>query len=217
MISSQFSSVTQSCPTLCDPVDCSTPGFPVHHQLPELTQTHVLRVGHPAISSSVIPFSSRLQSFPAVNSAVSVIMLNDNISRLVVGKQAFTWLLKCQADVEKICYLLPTVMWSSLGKWGAPWGRAVWTMQGPGTDVACGQEVLVWANPWRVTPIWEVFGKGKARVKSQESRGQQSVWVAWWRSASQQGDWCLRQTCSRSARWAWPHSHCTAVFSFSRA
>ena len=37
----QFSSVTQSCPTLCDPMDCSTPGFPVHHQLPEFTQTHV--------------------------------------------------------------------------------------------------------------------------------------------------------------------------------
>ena len=34
-------SVTQSCPTLCDPMDCSTPGLPVHHQLPELTQTHV--------------------------------------------------------------------------------------------------------------------------------------------------------------------------------
>ena len=31
----------QSCPTLCDPMDCSTPGFSVHHQLPELTQTHV--------------------------------------------------------------------------------------------------------------------------------------------------------------------------------
>ena len=41
MIFSQFSSVLQSCPTLCDPVDCSTPGFPVHHQLPELAQTHV--------------------------------------------------------------------------------------------------------------------------------------------------------------------------------
>ena len=39
--SAQFSSVTQSCPTSCDPMDCSTPGFPVHHQLPELTQTHV--------------------------------------------------------------------------------------------------------------------------------------------------------------------------------
>ena len=37
----QFSSVTQSCPILCDSMDCSTPGFPVHHQLPELTQTHV--------------------------------------------------------------------------------------------------------------------------------------------------------------------------------
>ena len=37
----QFSSVTQSCPTLCDPMDCSMPGLPVHHQLPEFTQTHV--------------------------------------------------------------------------------------------------------------------------------------------------------------------------------
>ena len=41
----QFSSVTQSCPTLCDPMNCSMPGLPVHHQLPELTQSHVHRVG----------------------------------------------------------------------------------------------------------------------------------------------------------------------------
>ena len=41
----QFSSVTQSCPTLCDPMNRSTPGLPVHHQLPECTQTHVNRVG----------------------------------------------------------------------------------------------------------------------------------------------------------------------------
>ena len=40
----QFSSVTQSCPTLCHPMDCSMPGFPVHHQLLELTQSHVHRV-----------------------------------------------------------------------------------------------------------------------------------------------------------------------------
>ena len=40
----QLSSVAQSCPTLCDVMDCSTPGFPVHHQLPELAQTHVYRV-----------------------------------------------------------------------------------------------------------------------------------------------------------------------------
>ena len=64
----QFSSVTQSRPTLCDPMDCSTPGFPVHHQLPELTQTHVHWVSD-AIQPShpVIPFS-RLQSFPASGS-----------------------------------------------------------------------------------------------------------------------------------------------------
>ena len=41
----QFSSVAQLCLTLCDPMDCSTPGFPVLHQLPELAQTHVCRVG----------------------------------------------------------------------------------------------------------------------------------------------------------------------------
>ena len=67
----QFSSVAQSCPTLCDPMNCSTPGLPVHHQLPEFTQTHVHRVSdaiHPAISSSVVPFSSCPQSLPASES-----------------------------------------------------------------------------------------------------------------------------------------------------
>ena len=42
---SQLSSVTQFCPTLCDPMNSSTPGLPVHHQLPEFTQTHIHRVG----------------------------------------------------------------------------------------------------------------------------------------------------------------------------
>ena len=42
--SQSVSSVTQSCPTLCDSMDCSTPGFPVHHQLPEVPQTHVHHV-----------------------------------------------------------------------------------------------------------------------------------------------------------------------------
>ena len=65
----QFSSVAQSCLTLCDPMDCSTPGLPVHHQLPEFIQTHVHWVGD-AIQPShpVIPFSSCLQSFPASGS-----------------------------------------------------------------------------------------------------------------------------------------------------
>ena len=59
----QFSSVAQSCPTLCDPMNCSTPGLPVHHQLPESTQTHVHRVGD-AIQPSH-PLSS--PSPPALN------------------------------------------------------------------------------------------------------------------------------------------------------
>ena len=56
----QFSSVTQSCLTLCDPMDCSTPGLPAHHQLLEFTQTHVHRVSdaiqpsHP-LSSPLLP------------------------------------------------------------------------------------------------------------------------------------------------------------------
>ena len=51
---------------LCDPMDCSTPGLPVHHQLPEFTQTHVHWVGDAnQPSHPVVPFSSRLQSLPA--------------------------------------------------------------------------------------------------------------------------------------------------------
>ena len=70
LFSVQSSSVVQSYPTVCNPMDCSTPGFPIHHQLLELAQTHVHRVSwcHPTILSSVIPFSSYLQSFPASGS-----------------------------------------------------------------------------------------------------------------------------------------------------
>ena len=57
-LSVQFSSITVPCPTLCDLMDCSTPGLPVHHQFPEITQTHVHRIGgaiqpsHPLSSPS---------------------------------------------------------------------------------------------------------------------------------------------------------------------
>ena len=68
-LSQSVSSVTQSCLTFCDPMECSTPGFPVHHQVPELTQTHVHQVGD-AIQPShpVAAFSYPLQSFPASES-----------------------------------------------------------------------------------------------------------------------------------------------------
>ena len=59
----QFSSVAQSCPTLCNSMNCNTPGFPVHYKLPELTQTHVHRVSdaiqpsHPLSSPSPPAFN----------------------------------------------------------------------------------------------------------------------------------------------------------------
>ena len=55
--------------TLCNPMDCNTPGLPVHHQLPVYLNSCLLSQWfHPTISSSVIPFSSHLQSFPASGS-----------------------------------------------------------------------------------------------------------------------------------------------------
>ena len=65
-----FSSVVQLCLTLCNPTDCSMPGFPVHHQLPELAQTHTHQVGdaiqtsHPLLSPSPPAFNfSQHQGF----------------------------------------------------------------------------------------------------------------------------------------------------------
>ena len=76
----QFSSVAQSCPTLCDPMNRSTPGLSVHHQLPEFTQTHVHRVSdaiqpsHP-LSSPYPPAPNPSQHqnlFQGVNSSHDV-------------------------------------------------------------------------------------------------------------------------------------------------
>ena len=62
-------SVAHSCPTLCEPMNCSTPGLPVHHQLRSLPKLmSVVQWCHPTISSSVIPFSPCHQSFPASGS-----------------------------------------------------------------------------------------------------------------------------------------------------
>ena len=58
----QFSSGSQSCPTLCDPLNRSTPGLPVHHQIPKFTQTHVHRV-----SDAIQPSHPLLSPSPALN------------------------------------------------------------------------------------------------------------------------------------------------------
>ena len=95
-------SVAQSCLTLCDPMDFSLPGFPVLHHLLEIAQTHVhwVRRLHPTISSSVIPFSSCLQSFPASGSFplsqvfASVELLLCKVLELQLQHQSFQWIFR---------------------------------------------------------------------------------------------------------------------------
>ena len=80
ILSVQFSSVAQLCLILCDPIDCSTPGFPVHHQLPELTQTRVhwvsdaIQPSHPLSSPSPPAFhlSQHQSLFKWVSSSIQV-------------------------------------------------------------------------------------------------------------------------------------------------
>ena len=70
----QFSSVTQSCPTLWDPMDCSTPGFPVYHQLPELVQIHVHQV-----SDAIQPSHPPAPSPPAFNLSSIRVFTNESV------------------------------------------------------------------------------------------------------------------------------------------
>ena len=89
-----FSSVAQSCPTLCNPMNCSTPGLLVHYQLPEFTQTHVHWVGdaiqpsHPLSSSSPAPNPSQHQGlFQWVNSLHKVA----KVLEFQLQHQSFQW------------------------------------------------------------------------------------------------------------------------------
>ena len=101
----QVRSVAQSCPTLCDPMNCSTPGLPVHHQLLEFTQVHLCASSwwcYPANLSSVVPFSSCPQSLPASGSFPM--------------SQFFTWVSQ-SIGVSASASVLPmnTQDWSPLG------------------------------------------------------------------------------------------------------
>ena len=98
MFSVQFSSVAQSCPTLCDPMDCSRSGLPVHYQLPEFTQTHVHWVGdaiqpsHPLSSPSPPAFnlSQHQGLFQWVNSSHEVA----KVLEFQLQHQSFQWTLR---------------------------------------------------------------------------------------------------------------------------
>ena len=93
-----FSSVTQSCPTLCDPMDCSTPGLPVHHQLLELVQTHVHQVrdaiqpSHPLPSPS--PPAFNLSQTQGLFKWVSSSHQMAKILEFQLQHQSFQWIFR---------------------------------------------------------------------------------------------------------------------------
>jgi len=98
----QFSSVAQSCPTLCDPMNHSTPGLPVHHQPPESTQTHVHQVGdaiqpsHPLLSPSLpaLNLSQHQGLFQWVSSLHQVA----KVLEFQLQHQSFPWLISFRMD-----------------------------------------------------------------------------------------------------------------------
>ena len=95
---SQFSLVAQSCPTLCNPMNCSTPGFPVHHQLLELTQTHVYQVGdtiqpsHPL--SSPFPPAFNLSQHQGLFQWVSSLHQVAKVLEFQLQHQSFQWIFR---------------------------------------------------------------------------------------------------------------------------
>ena len=96
----QFSSVTQSCLTLCSSFDCSMPGLPIHHQLPEFTQTHIHRIGdaiqpsYPLSSPSSPTFnlSQHLGLFKWVNSSYQVAKVLEFQLNISPSKNIQDWL-----------------------------------------------------------------------------------------------------------------------------
>ena len=99
-VSVPFSSVTQSCPTFCNPMDCSTPGFPVHHQLLEVTQTYIhwvsdaIQPSHPLLSPfpPAFNFSQHQGLFQWVGSSHQVA----NVLEFQLQHQSFQWIFRAE-------------------------------------------------------------------------------------------------------------------------
>ena len=92
----QFSSVAQSCQTLCYPMNCRTAGLPVHHQLPEFTQTHVHQVG-----DAIQPSQPLLSPFPPA-SGVNQVDPSQNCGSFPFSRQeitVFDWDLACHSEL----------------------------------------------------------------------------------------------------------------------
>ena len=133
LFSAQFSSVGQPCPTLCDPMDCSTIGLPVNHQPPEFTQTHIHWVGdavqpsHPLLKNSFLhPFFSYLQSsqHQGLFKWVSSLPQAAKVLEFQYQHQSFQWRTSNEGLPMK-----DTQDWSSLGRTGCISLQSPWDSQ----------------------------------------------------------------------------------------
>ena len=113
----QFSSVAQSCPTLCDPMNHSTPGLPVHHQLLEFTQTHVHQVSdaiqpsHPLSSPfPPAPNPSQHQSLRRYKNPLCALSVRPLHNSPVGFEGKGTWVMKSFVSHLVVLYLLLTSM-----------------------------------------------------------------------------------------------------------
>ena len=91
----QFSSVAQSCLTLCDHMDCSTPGFPVHHQPPELAQTHVHQVSDAIQPSHPLSFPSPAFNLSQHRDLFKWVSFSHQVAKVVelqLQHQSFQWI-----------------------------------------------------------------------------------------------------------------------------
>ena len=118
LIPVQFSSVTQSCLTLCDPMDYSMPGFPVHHQLPELTQTHVHRIGvtvqpsNPLLSPSPPTFNLSLHQ--GLSQWASSSYQVAKVLEIQLQHQSFQWIFRTSFRMDLLDLLAVQVTLKSL-------------------------------------------------------------------------------------------------------
>ena len=116
----QFSSVAQSCPTLCDPVNRSTPGLPVHHHLQEFTQTHVHRI-HDAIQPShphplllLPPFPPSIRVFSNVSALHMRWPKYWSFSFSIIPSKEIPGLISCRMELGIVFALAPSLhsFWS---------------------------------------------------------------------------------------------------------
>ena len=129
----QFSSVAQLCLTLCDPMDCSTSSLPVHHQLPEFTQTHVhwvadaIQPSHPLSSPSPPAFnhSQHQGLFKWVSSSYQVA----KVLEFQLQHQSFQWTLMVKLDLLAVQRTLKSLLQHHSPKASILWGSAFFIVQ----------------------------------------------------------------------------------------